>query len=86
MNQYYYNKQNRARWMTAVAPYRPQSRMILSTYQVIEAIALFNMLKAKGYNLESPFKESGRKSKTTTRGVIPTVIPANYQILQTILS
>ena len=71
--------------MTVVAPYRPQSKTILFTYQVIGAIALFNMLKAKDYNLEGPVKESSRKSKTTIRAG-PTAMSAYFQILQTILS
>ena len=60
--------------------------MILFTYQVIGAIALFNMHKAKDYNLEGPVKEgSSRKSKTTIRAG-RTAMSANFQMLQKILS
>ena len=66
MNQYYYNKQSKVRWMIAGAPFRLLSRMNLSTYQEIGAIELFSMHKAKGYNLVGTVKELRKKSNRMT--------------------
>ena len=57
MNQYYFNKQNKAQWLTVDAPVRFLSMMNLFTSRVIGAIGLYNMHKAKGYNLEGAVKE-----------------------------
>ena len=57
MNQYYFNKQNKAQWLTVDAPVRFLSKMNLFTFQVIGAIGLCNMHKAKDYNLEGAVKE-----------------------------
>ena len=66
MNQYYYNKQSKARWVIAGAPFRLLSRTNLSTCQEIGAIELFSMHKAKGYNSVETVKEISKKSNRMT--------------------
>ena len=46
--------------MTVVAPFRLQSKTNLSIFQAIVAIELYNMPRAKGYNLEEIVKELNR--------------------------
>ena len=66
MNQYYYNKQSKARWMIAAAPFRLLSRTNLSTCQEIGAIELFSMHKAKGYNSVETVKSLNKNSNRMT--------------------
>ena len=52
--------------MTVVVPFRLLSTTNLSIFQAIAAIALSNMPRAKGYNLEEIVKELSRNINRMT--------------------